>query len=87
MLLRIQRHGPRQNGEARVVFGNAECSLLQTAVDRAKDRTHLAAEQRKNTDNNNSDEHQNKRILDQALAIFLGEEATYHCNHPLTYVK
>ena len=60
--------------------------LAQTGVDRAEDLADLAAEQRKNTDNNNSDKHQNKRVLDQTLAIFLGEEATKHCIHPLPYM-
>ena len=57
--------------------------LAQTTVDRAEHGADLTAEQRQNTDNNNSDEHQNKRVLDQTLAIFLGEEATKHCIHPL----
>ena len=63
-----------------VVLSRPFARLLraQPAIDRAEYRADLAAEQRQDADHNDRNQYQDQRVLDQALALFLGEKAANH---------
>jgi hypothetical protein len=50
----------------------------KTAVDGAEHLADLAAQKGKDTDNNDSDKNEDKRVLYEALALFLSKKAAKH---------
>ena len=48
--------------------------LLQAGIDRAEDLADLATKQGQDTNDNDCDQHQDQRVLDQALALFPSKE-------------
>ena len=54
-------------------------SLAQAGIDRAEDLADLATQDGQNTNHNNGDQHQDQRVLDQALTILFSEETAKHC--------
>lgn len=56
--------------------------LLDRASEPVEQTADLVAQQGQSGDNDNSDQNEDERVLDEALALFLGEEAAKHCVPP-----
>src|SRR5262245_58928801 len=58
--------------------------LAEAAVDRSEHTADLALHDAQHTYDNNSDQNEDQRVLDQALAVFLREKAPKHCRDLLS---
>ena len=55
---------------------------VEAGADGLEDRANLAAEDRQDADNDNSDKNKDQCVLDQALAFLTSEEVAKHVCHP-----
>src|SRR5215467_5633647 len=71
----------------RVAFAEASGLRVQAAVDGAEHLADLTAQQAQDADDDDRDQHEDERVLDQTLALFLGEEAAKHCRFLLVMIS